>query len=280
MGPEPTPPIHHCEGRGCGGLELPLPTSRNPMCQPLWGYAHPHRVGPPLATLQPVTTFAALASPVLRTPSSPRSIALRLSCRHLHLPSLPVPDSVVAILPDNTRHPSHSPPALPVRQWWTFLPAVSGPCCWQMAHNPGGVLVFNRTPVGKRQTLTPEPVVFQQGQDLRVSVGETGRSIRCRQAVAEASGFPYKAPAIHGWRVTLAESRDTVCRVRWRVHSFASGRGDLQDGFWSLRSLAAVSGSVLCMAEFLGGVPIRQEVLRRIGASRVFDGCRSELGPT
>lgn len=38
--------------------------------------------------------------------------------------------------------------------------------------------------------------------------------------------------------------------------------------FWAVHGL-----------EFLGGAPIRQEVLRRIGASRAFDGCRSELGP-
>ena len=89
--------------------------------------------------------------------------------------------------PDNLRHPSHLPPVRPVRQWWALLPAVSGPCCWQMAYNPGSFLVFNRTPVGKRRPSTLGSVVFQQGQGLRVSVDETDRSIPCRQTVAEAS---------------------------------------------------------------------------------------------
>ena len=131
---------------------------------------HVRRIGNPGALYPFLATFRCLSlvlSPPALTPA--------------------VRGGVVAILSDNSRHPSHSPPVSSVRQWWVLPPAGYGPCCWQTAHNPGSFLVFNRTPVGKRQSSTPELVVFQQGQSLRVSVSETGRSIRCRQAVAEAS---------------------------------------------------------------------------------------------
>jgi len=178
-----------------------------------------------------LATFRCL-SPILSPP------ALTPVVRSWAVPSSSFPTTLGTLTPASCEA---------VRQWWVFPPAVSGPCCWRRGHNPGGFPVFHRTPVGKRQPSIPGSVVFQQGRGLRVSVGETGRGIRCWQSVAEASGLPCIALAIHGCRVTPAESRDTVCRVRWRVHSFSSGRRNLWDGCWSLRSLAAVPGPVLCL---------------------------------
>ena len=167
MGPEPTPPIYHfhqCEDRGSLVLRTLL-TLRNLVCQPPKGLCTSSPRRPPLATLYPVplppmgnlgapypflATFRCLSSvlsPSALTPAARSWWCFHYFCRK-HSASLEPASCEV--------HPPVE--ALP--------PDVSDPCCWQMAHNPGSFLGFNRTLDGKRQSPAPGAVVCQQGQDL------------------------------------------------------------------------------------------------------------------
>ena len=110
LGPEPAPPIHHCEGRGSLVLELPLSTPRTRPASPQ-GFVrvlsapdhardfassdHFRRIGNPGAPRSILTTFRRL-SLVLSPPALTRAVRSW---------------GIAVILPDNPRHPSHLPPA-------------------------------------------------------------------------------------------------------------------------------------------------------------------------
>ncbi len=166
VGPWGRNPLHsliHCEGRGSHGLELPLVHPQEPRLQLPMVHAHSRRTGPPLATLHPVTASAALALQVLRTPSSPRSIAFCPSCHRLQVHPPPDRGGVAVILPDN------SPSSFALASCQVRLPVVGAPTgrirSLLLADGPQPWQFSGLQPhTGReRQLPTPGSAVFQQG---------------------------------------------------------------------------------------------------------------------